>query len=300
MRTEARLILDCRNELGEMPVWCARSATLFWIDVTHPGRLFHWRTRDDAVDFEQFEDLITGVVRHTNGNLLVAGTSKIFEFAPATLRSKTLFSLPADQDGHRFNDGGCDGAGRLWIGSMQNNLAPDIRAGEELAPTGRIYCVSEAAPARSFEAALICPNALCWTSDNQTFYVADSGTGWIYSFDFDLDHGTIDRRREFCRLEGLGIPDGAAVDAQGYIWNARWGAGAVARISPTGQLDRIVTVAASNPTACCFGGSNLETLYVTTARYGLSRSQLAGQPFAGGVFAIDTGVPGLDKPAFGS
>jgi sugar lactone lactonase YvrE len=299
MRSEARLILDCRNELGEMPLWCGRSGRLFWIDVIHPGRLFQWNSRDNAVGFEQFDDLITGVVRHSNGNLVVAGTSDIFEFTPETARSRTLFSLPADHSGHRFNDGGCDRAGRLWIGTLQNNLAPDGRAGEDLAPSGRIYCIDAAAPARSFDASLICPNALCWSIDDTIFYVADSGTGWIYVYDFDLNRGTIARRREFCRLEGLGIPDGAAVDAQGYIWNARWGAGAVARISPTGQLDRLIRVAATNPTACCFGGPNLDTLYVTTARYGLSPSQLAEQPFDGGVFAIDTDIPGLPTPAFG-
>jgi sugar lactone lactonase YvrE len=282
-----------------MPLWCVGSATLFWIDVTHPGRLFHWRTRDDTVDFEQFDDLITGVVRHSNGNLVVAGAREIFELTADNARARSLFSLPADQGGDRFNDGGCDRAGRLWIGTLQNNLAPNFRADQDLAPTGRIYCVSAAAPARSFEAALICPNAMCWNIDSTTFYVADSGTGWIYGYDFDLDRGMIDRRREFCRLDGLGIPDGAAVDSEGYIWNARWGAGAVARISPTGQLDRVVSIAATNPTACCFGGPNLETLFVTTARYGLGASQLADQPFAGGVFAIETGLPGLETAPFG-
>src|ERR1700761_3871483 len=108
MHAEAELIVDCRNELGEMPLWCAGSATLFWIDVTCPGRLFHWQTRDDSVDFLEFDDLLTSVVSYANGNLLIAGSRQILELDLKTRSSRTLYELPADQATHRFNDGGCD------------------------------------------------------------------------------------------------------------------------------------------------------------------------------------------------
>jgi sugar lactone lactonase YvrE len=300
MHTDAELVVDCRNDLGEMPVWSADTQTLFWIDVTSQGRLFSWNLAEGWVDFHQFDDIATGLARAANGHLIVAGCGSIFEFAPPTTSVRTLFQLPPGQYAHRFNDGACDRAGRLWIGSMPNNLASDAPAGEKPAPTGRIYCVSESGPARSFEAGFICPNAMCWSLDESTFYVADSGSGWLYAYEFDPRAGTIGRRRDFCKFEGLGIPDGAAVDSAGYIWNARWGAGVIARISPTGELDKLVTVAASNPTACCFGGRNLNTLYITSARYGLNHAQLAEQPFAGGVFAVTTDVPGIDKPPFGT
>jgi sugar lactone lactonase YvrE len=302
MRTEAELVVDCRNDLGEMPLWRAASQTLFWIDVTTPGRLFSWQTSDGTVDFHQFDDILTGLIRRADGGLVVADRTTVFEFEPSTARAgRTLLKLPADQSGHRFNDGACDRAGRLWIGSMPDNLASAATApmGEQPASTGRIYCLSEAGSVRSFEAGFICPNAMCWSLDDSTLYVADSGTGWMHAYEFDVRAGTIGTRRDFCRLDGLGIPDGAAVDAEGYIWNARWGAGKVARISPTGELDRVVAVAASNPTACCFGGRNLDVLYVTSARYGLDHAHLAEQPVAGGVFAIATDVPGIDKPPYG-
>jgi L-arabinonolactonase len=299
MRHEADLVVDCRNDLGEMPVWCARTRTLFWIDVTAPGRLFHWQTALRTADFHQFDDIVTGLARRKGGGLLVAGARAVFEFEPATLRARTIFSLPGDQPDHRLNDGGCDRAGRFWVGSMQNNLSPSACRDQRLAASGRIYRIGEDGSWQCFEAGLKCPNAMCWSLDDSTFYVADSGDGWIYAYEFDPTAGMIGNRREFCRFEGLGIPDGAAVDAEGYIWNARWGAGAVARINPAGQVDRIVKVAATNPTACCFGGSNLDILYVTSARYGLSAAQLQDQPLGGGVFAITTDVPGVDKPAFG-
>lgn len=300
MYAYAELVVDCRNDLGEMPVWSADTQTLFWIDVTSPGRLFSWRTADGVVDFHQFEDIVTGLARAANGHLVMSGCRNIFEFDLSSACIRTLFQLPTDQIAHRFNDGACDRAGRLWIGSMPNNLAPEAPVAEKPAPTGRIYCVSEAGAAQSFEAGFMCPNAMCWSPDDSTFYIADSGSGWLYAYEFDLRAGTIDKRSDFCKFLGLGIPDGAAVDSEGFIWNARWGAGAIARISPMGQLDRLVTVATSNPTACCFGGPNLNTLYITSARYGLTHAQLAEQPFAGGVFAVTTDVPGIEKNPFGT
>jgi sugar lactone lactonase YvrE len=106
------------------------------------------------------------------------------------------------------------------------------------------------------------------------------------------------QRRPFFYSDALGIPDGAAVDQQGYLWNARWGAGVLIRISPAGRLDRTVGLPVSQPTACCFGDDDLRTLYITTARYGLSRERLAMEPLAGGVFSLRVDVAGLPLPAF--
>jgi len=300
MNTVAELVVDCRNDLGETPVWCARSRTLSWIDVTYPGRLFRWQTDATGIDCHHFDDLVTGVARHAGGHLLMAGCRELFEFDPATLRRTTLFQQPADRPEHRFNDGGCDRAGRFWVGSMENNLAPARAAQSSLGATGRIYCIDGSGRSRYFEAGLICPNAICWSLDDTTFYIADSGNGWIYSYEFDLAEGALGARKGFCRLNGLGIPDGAAVDVDGCLWNARWGAGVVARIDPTGRLDRVIKVGTTNPTACCFGGSKLDTLYITSARYGLDAARLGSEPHAGGLFAVATGVSGIDKPAFGA
>jgi len=300
MRSDVELLIDCRNDLGETPVWCARTQTLFWIDVTAPGRVFYCDSRRGAVDFYEFNDLVTGLALRTQRGLLVVGTRDVYEFERTDQSTRKIFSLPAGETECRFNDGACDRAGRLWLGSMQNNFLAKVRGAGRLESSGRIYCISRDGSARSFEAQLGCPNAMCWSLDNATFYVADSVNGWIYAYDFDLAAGTIDSRREFCHFPDLGVPDGAAVDCEGYIWNARWGAGVVARITPAGTLDRIVEVPATNPTACCFGGANMDTLYVTSARYGLNSTQLAAEPCAGGVFAVRTDVPGNEKSAFAS
>jgi sugar lactone lactonase YvrE len=291
------LRIDCRNELGETPLWCRDASRLYWIDVVKPGRLFFWQASTDQVDFWDFPDLVTGVDLMDDGGLLVRGTSEIVRFDPVTREAQRIFALPDASGLTRFNDGHCDRAGRLWVGTMPNNLGD--AAGEGVsAPTGQIWTIADDMSARCIDAHLGCPNAICWSPDDSAFYIADSSDGWLYAYRFECDSGTISQRRPLFRSETLGIPDGAAVDQEGYIWNARWGAGVLIRISPQGRLDRSVRLPVSQPTACCFGDDDLRTLYVTSARYALSSQQLAVQPFAGGVFSFRVEVAGLPLPAF--
>jgi sugar lactone lactonase YvrE len=197
----------------------------------------------------------------------------------------------------RFNDGHCDQSGRLWVGTMPNNIDDEGAALDIEDRSGQI-CVISGCSSRTIEAQLGCPNAICWSPDGGTFYIADSCDGWIYSHHFDGSAGTISGKRPFCHLDGLGVPDGAAVDRDGYIWNARWGAGVVVRIRPDGTLDRVVRLPVSQPTSCCFGDADRRTLYVTSARFSLTPDRLRDEPFAGGVFSIGLDVPGIEQPQF--
>jgi len=294
----ASLVVDCRNTLGEMPLWDASACALYWIDVVSPGRVFHWFQDTGSVDFWQFDDLVTGLNLAHKGDLVVHHKHKIIRFDPKTRETVTIFALPKSAySSMRFNDGGCDSVGRLWVGTMPNNIGADSAPLVVSESSGQILMISGDA-IRTFEAGLGCPNAICWSPDGGTFYIADSCDGWLYSYSFDRDAGTISDRRPFCHLGSLGIPDGAAVDLDGCIWNARWGAGVVVRITPQGKLDRIIRVGASQPTACCFGGSDLKTLFVTSARFELTSEQLNVEPYAGGVFAISANVAGIELPKF--
>jgi len=293
MSSGAELVVDCRNALGEMPLWEATGRRLMWIDVP-AGKLFVWDTGGARLECHQFEGLLTGLAGTTRGSgLLLAGAREIWELGASPLRRRTVFTLPEDEPGHRLNDGAVDQLGRFWVGSMPNNFVEPFRSAQRLEPTGNLFAVCADGTHRRFPAALACPNAICWSPDSRTLYVADSVSGWIYAHDFDLETGSMGARRGFCRLDGLGMPDGAAVDVRGYLWNARWGAGALACISPDGQLERIVRLPVTNPTACCFGGPDLNVLYITSARYGLSDEQLNRENHAGGVFAFETETPGL-------
>jgi sugar lactone lactonase YvrE len=143
-----------------------------------------------------------------------------------------------------------------------------------------------------------CPNTFAWSLDERTFYTADSATGVLYAYRFDADAGTISEPRRFAAPADLGVPDGSAVDAEGCLWNARWGAGCVARFAPDGRLLDVFPIPADHVTSCAFGGRNLETLFVTSARVGLSERRLVAQPTAGGVFAFNPDVPGVARAEF--
>jgi sugar lactone lactonase YvrE len=294
---DATLRVDCRNELGEMPLWDDTTGTLYWIDVVAPGRVFYWRLATGVIDFWEFEDLITGLNRTRAGGLLVHRKNDIVSFDPNTRAIGPVFALSPTMHGMRFNDGRCDANGRLWVGTMPNNIGADGAPLAITEYTGQIHVVGVPST-RTFDAGFGCPNGICWSPDGATLYVADSCDGWLYAYRFDGNGASISERRAFCKLNDLGIPDGTAVDRDGFIWNARWGAGAVARISPEGRLDRVVRVPTVQPTACCFGGDDLRTLFVTSARFGLTREQLAEQPVSGGIFSISVDVAGLELAKF--
>jgi sugar lactone lactonase YvrE len=130
-------------------------------------------------------------------------------------------------------------------------------------------------------------------------YFADSWAQTIFSFDFDLDNGTLYNRRVFAELpQSAGVPDGATVDSEGFIWSANFDGGCVTRYAPDGSIDRVISMPVQRPTSCVFGGEDLSILYVTSASLNLTDEQRIAAPLAGGLFAIDVGVKGLPEPRF--
>ena len=145
------------------------------------------------------------------------------------------------------------------------------------------------------------PNALCWSPDSATMYFTDSYSHQIWAFDFDLDSGTFENKRVFAAIpEDEGVPDGATVDAEGFVWCAHMFGGRVSRFAPDGSVERTIALPVPQVTSCAFGGPELATLYVTTASLRMDRAALAEQPLAGALFAADPGVRGLPEPVFGA
>jgi sugar lactone lactonase YvrE len=120
----------------------------------------------------------------------------------------------------------------------------------------------------------------------------------IWAYDFEPSEGTISNRRVLNDTKDFGYPDGATIDAQGFIWSARWEGSCVLRIDPRGRIDRVVPIPALRVTNVCFGGAKLDTLYVTTSRQNLAEVDLKRQPLQGGIFCFDPGVSGFEKHAF--
>ena len=143
-------------------------------------------------------------------------------------------------------------------------------------------------------------NGPCWSPDNSTFYFNDSKSQLIWAFDFDLGSGNLTNQRVFNDTKAYGYPDGSTVDAEGYLWNARWDAACVLRIDPKGRIDRVVPVPVTRPTCVVFGGSNLETIYVTSSAANLPADVLKKYPLSGGVFCFNPGTIGAPKHKFGA
>jgi sugar lactone lactonase YvrE len=142
-------------------------------------------------------------------------------------------------------------------------------------------------------------NGIGWGPDDRTMYFTDTPSRRIYRYDFDATTGGIANRRVFVEAEpGHGGPDGMTVDAEGFVWSAQFDRWCIHRYAPDGTLDRAVRMPVQRPTTCMFGGPDLATLYVTSARMDLADAALAAQPQAGGVFALEPGVRGLPEPRF--
>jgi len=296
--TEATCVIDCRNHLGEGAYWDARGGALWWVDVPLPSMLNRLFPASGRHDSWPMPEMITALAVRENGQgLLIASHGGVNFFDPVEGRLQRILAPEQDKPFNRSNDGAADRAGRFWLGTMQNNIAPDGSGLAIVASSGSLWRIDPDRRATVMARDVGISNTVCWSPDDRTMYFADTQTGWIYAYDFDLAAGTIANRRNFARHE-RGHPDGSTVDADGYLWNCRWGGGCVMRFAPDGRVDRTVELPTDLVTSCAFGGPDLDTLYITTARYGLSESDRARTPHAGSLFACRPGVRGLADARF--
>jgi sugar lactone lactonase YvrE len=179
----------------------------------------------------------------------------------------------------RMNDGACDPQGRFWAGTMAYDESPG---------SGVLYRLELDGTCTTARTGLTISNGIGWSPDGTEMYLSDSGTATVDAFEFDPDSGEIGDPRTIVRIDEDGVvPDGLTVDQEGAIWVALWGGGTVRRYRSDGALMSAVTVPADRPTSCAFGGRELTTLFITTAREGLDEAALARQPDAGRVFRVD-------------
>lgn len=277
------------DELGESPCWVAERGLLYWIDLRAPA-LHRLEPATGLCRTWTMPDLIGAVVGRRSGGVIVAVRHALHGFNPET---ETLVRLATVEDRppeNRLNDAKCDPAGRILCGSMWDF---------GLRTTGGLYRVEPAGTVTRLRKDVTVANAIAFAPDGRTLYFADTRKGTIEQADYDTSSGAAGPWRPFVAADAApGRPDGATVDANGYVWNARYQGGCLARFAPDGSLDRIVKLPVSQPTACAFGNADLRTLYVTSARQKLSEGERAAQPLAGALLALDVGVAGLREPLF--
>jgi sugar lactone lactonase YvrE len=253
--------------------------------VDGPRRLLNrLDPRTDRNESWETPDIIGSFALRKSGGV-VAALKSGFYFWDETSRIWTPVFLPENEPaGNRFNDGRTDPAGRFWAGTMSD--------GQRL-PNGSLYCLEADLSGRAQLDGIILSNGLCWSPDGSIMYHADTWRRTLWAYSFDKETGAVSERRVFFEAgDGMGVPDGAVTDSEGFVWLAMWGSWSVLRLAPDGRIDRKVEMPVAQPTCPCFGGSDLRTLYVTSAKFGLDVNALKDQPLAGGIFALDVDVPG--------
>jgi sugar lactone lactonase YvrE len=292
---QAELILDARNATGECPVWNAQEQALYWVDI--PARRLHrWSLRDGTTSSWEAPQMLACVASYGDGSWLAGMEDGLYRIHPqddGTLASALLIDVTHPRPNMRFNDGRCDRQGRFWAGTMFMDMG-------QASVVGSLYRYEggQTAPLKAHVTDMIVPNGLGFSPDGTLMYLSDShpSVQKIWSFDYDIDTGTPHNRRLFVDMNQYpGRPDGAAVDADGCYWICGNDEGLIHRFTPEGKLDRSLAVPVKKPSMCAFGGRDLETLFVTSIRPG---GDLSDQPLAGGVFALQPSVKGLEEPLF--
>jgi sugar lactone lactonase YvrE len=281
---EVNCVVDGRDTLGEGPCWSAAEARLYWLDIDG-GRL-GWL--DPAGGAHGYWPLpySFGALGTLAGGGLIAATEKGLARVDTSSGAVELVQAVDLGPGFRANDGKIDPAGRFWWSRMQSAGGRAPGSIFRTDPDGSTHLVLEG---------IHMPNTLASSPDGRTLYVTDSIPKVITAWRVALD-GSLSSPHVFA--SGGDTPDGGAMDAQGYLWNAKWGGWRIVRYAPDGRVDRVIPMPVSQPTSLAFGGPDLATLYVTSARQRLGDADLEREPQAGGVFAFDPGVRGLKLPDY--
>jgi sugar lactone lactonase YvrE len=288
------LAADAKNVVGESPLWHPEHRSIYWTDVNgftvqryilESGEITTWRFGEPVCALSLTTD---------PGCILVALGSKLILWCPDTDQRIDLASPEPKCPYNRLNDGATDPNGVFWVGSMRNNVATDGQDVEVSGNSGSLYRVTPNGEVSVWDTGFGITNTVAWSPDRKTFYCGCSVGNIIYAYDYSAADSSIGNRRTFVAGVKPGLPDGSALDEEGYLWNCRFFGGCILRFSPAGKLDRVIEIPVSNITNCSFGRPSLETLFVTTASLHANESE----HHAGGLFEISVGVRGLPTGRF--
>lgn len=287
-----RCVVPGRDVLGETPLWCAQTQSVLWLDIEE-ARLQRFHAPSGRHDVYQFDERYIGslALLRRPGRVLLAVDLALEIFDLGTGQRERLCQVEPTTLDNRLNDGRCDGQGRLWIGTMDNQLSRGH---------GSLYRVDPDGSVHPQFGDVIVSNTIALSPNDDALYFSDTRRYTTWRFGLDAATGTLGPRSVFQdHTATRDRPDGACVDSEGYLWNAIFGGGRVVRYAPDGRVDRVIALPVSNPTCVCLGGPDLRTLYITTAQRFLSRAQLRDEPWSGALLAIDVDVPGLPERRFG-
>ncbi len=276
--------------LGESPVWSASENRLWWVDIKR-AKLHRYNPKTRNTRRYDLPLRASAIALHS-GFLLMAGEKEIGLYDPQTEDYRKLTTLGDATPNVRTCDGGLAPDGSFWFATMDDAEKEPVGGyfrfgGDQTIAPLRLPSVMQAS---TFQ----------FSPDGRTFYTCDTAEQEILAFDCDPATGALTGRRVLASTMELGgYPKGSAIDAEGRIWTALWGASRIVCHTPEGELDEIIILAAPQPTGCAFGGEDLSTLFITTARVGMSFPQLDARPLSGSLFSIQLDVPGFAPRNFG-
>ena len=284
--SEIELVLSAHDELGEGPLWNPAEQRLYWVDIE--SRLYHWLDPlSGEHDIVHLGEKAGVLALRSQGGLVIASEKGFSFFDPLTRRLEPVADPESHKPQTQFNDGKVDPAGRLWAGTLGDPFQNSLY---RLDPDLSVHCM---------ETGVDISNGIGWSPDHRTMYFTDSTPAIIYAYDYDLPTGSIANRRVFVNhSDRQGVPDGLAVDTDGFVWSAVWDGWCVERYDPDGKLERVIQLPAQFPTSVAFGGPNLEDLYITSAAMEIPPASRPDAPMAGGLFRVKGLARGLPIAQF--
>jgi sugar lactone lactonase YvrE len=288
------ILHDACATLGEGPVWDAARGVLWWVDIKQRN-LHSFRPDPGGLSGAPAGQWhLPGQVGCLGlwgaDRLILALEDGIHGFDPATGTLARHGTLAPEVGATRFNDGKVDPLGRFWVGTLDDTTFP---------ATGALYAITADGGHQHRLGGIRCANGIGWTADGHTMYFTDSMRRVIWAFDFDATTGAITHQRDFALIPPPAVPDGLAVDVEGCVWSALWDGSAIARFAPDGRQIARIPLPVPRPTSCAFGGTDMQTLFITSATIDLSPEDMAKSPQSGGLFALRTETPGVPVAVFG-
>lgn len=284
--------LATQCKLGEGAVWNQKTGELYFIDI-EGKKWYAFNPKTDNLETHDLDNRIGTIVpTHDDDKVILALDNGIYEYARSTKTSKLLSDPEPNRPDMRMNDGKCDPAGRFWVGSM--HLEQTIGAAS-------LYKIEPDGSFQKMVPDVTISNGIVWSLDEKTMYYIDTPTGKVKAYDYEKSTGKINYKKDAIDVPvSLGYPDGMTIDAEGMLWIALWNGNSVTRWNPnTGELLNQVKMPAHNVSSCAFGGDDLGTLYVTSARVDMTEEELEAMPNSGDVFAFRPGVKGVEANFFG-
>jgi L-arabinonolactonase len=281
-RVVAELVVDSRCELAECPTWHEPTRSLWWTDI-HGRALHRFEPASAHHDIRPLGDRLGSFAFTESGGMVAAFVDELGWLDPATLAFEALTAIEPELAETRSNDGRPDRNGGFVFGTMHED-------GSDRRPLGSLYQWRLGGELRRLRSGIRIANSISFSPDGATIYYCCTPEKVIWAARYHADDGVISGERVLIDLAtDLGSPDGSTVDADGCLWNAQWGGSRVARYTPDGRLDTVVDLPVPHVSAPVFGGRDLTTLYVTTAREHMTPDHPAWH-HSGSIFAADLGA----------